>query len=304
MTVSLKHKFASVKADGDDASLVRPSNWNDEHDLVIDTSKIVGRTTAGTGSAEEIGVSSELTLSSGTLGIAASLGGKEFTGPVTITSGTQTVSTPALNMTQTWNNVATTFTGYKLNVTNTASNSASLLMDLQVDGVTKFKVDKAGGIRALDYIDAATGVFNGGGGSVGLTNATVKLASNRNIGWSSTTNWLLTSDLLLTRKAAASLQLGAADAAAPVAQTLGVQSVVAGTTNTAGANFTIAGSQGTGTGVGGNIVFRTAAAGSTGTAQNALGDALTIEANKTVSIPASGYLSAPNVLSQFMMMGA
>lgn len=47
-------------------------------------------------------------------------------------------------MVATWNNVATTFTGIKLNVTNTASAAASLLIDLQVDAVSKFKVRKDG----------------------------------------------------------------------------------------------------------------------------------------------------------------
>jgi hypothetical protein len=88
------------------------------------------------------------------------------------------------------------------------------------------------------------------------------LSSSDSIAWNS--------DLLLTRKGAANIRLGAADAAAPVAQTLSVQGVVAGTTNTAGANLTIAGSQGTGTGAGGSIVFQVAPAGSSGTAQNAL----------------------------------
>jgi hypothetical protein len=73
------------------------------------------------------------------------------------------------------------------------------------------------------------------------------------------------------------LQLGAADAAAPVAQTLTVQSVVAGTTNTAGTNLTIAGSKGTGTGAGGSIIFQVAPAGLTGSTQNALATALTID---------------------------
>ena len=76
----------------------------------------------------------------------------------------------------------------------------------------------------------------------------------------------------------ANCRLGLADAAAPVAQTLSVQSVVAGTTNTAGQAFTIDGSQGTGTGAGGPLIFRTAPAGSSGTAQNALGTALTLTA--------------------------
>jgi hypothetical protein len=82
----------------------------------------------------------------------------------------------------------------------------------------------------------------------------------------------------------ANFRLGLADAAAPVAQTLSVQSVVAGTSNTAGVNFTIDGSRGTGTGAGGALLFRTAAAGSSGTTQNALSTALAITATGNVGI--------------------
>lgn len=84
-------------------------------------------------------------------------------------------------------------------------------------------------------------------------------------------------DTFIGRRAAASFRLGAADAAAPVAQTLGVQSVVAGTSNTAGAALTIAGSQSTGTGAAGLIAIKTASA-ATGSAstQNALATVLTI----------------------------
>ena len=67
MTVSLKHKFASAKSDGGDATLVKPSNWNDEHDLLMATARLLGRTTAGTGAAEEITVGTGLTLSGGSL---------------------------------------------------------------------------------------------------------------------------------------------------------------------------------------------------------------------------------------------
>jgi hypothetical protein len=98
-------------------------------------------------------------------------------------------------------------------------------------------------------------------------------------------------DLILGRKAAANLMLGAADAASPVAQTLSVQNVVGGTTDTAGADFSIAGSQGTGTGVGGNIVLKLAPpAASTGSTQNALVSAFTFSAaatTYTVATPAS-----------------
>lgn len=82
----------------------------------------------------------------------------------------------------------------------------------------------------------------------------------------------------------ADFHLGLADAASPVAQTLSVQSVVAGTTNTAGANFSINGSQGTGTGAGGSLLLRTAPAGSSGTAQNALVTAVAITSAGNVGI--------------------
>ena len=44
------------------------------------------------------------------------------------------------DMAETWNEGATTFTSIKMNVTDTASASGSLLMDLQVGGTSKFSV--------------------------------------------------------------------------------------------------------------------------------------------------------------------
>ena len=74
----------------------------------------------------------------------------------------------------------------------------------------------------------------------------------------------------LTQKSAANIRQGAADAAAPVAQTSSVQNVVAGTVNTAGADRTYTGSQGTGTAKGGSLIAQTAPPGAAGSAQNAL----------------------------------
>jgi len=54
-----------------------------------------------------------------------------------------TTSQPLINGTQTWVTVGTTYTGIKLNVTNTASAAASLLMDLQIGGVSSFSVNKS-----------------------------------------------------------------------------------------------------------------------------------------------------------------
>lgn len=65
---------------------------------------------------------------------------------LTIASGTKTASAPVLDITQTWNNAAVTFTGLKFNVTNTASNSASNLVTIQTGGVNRFVVERSGKI--------------------------------------------------------------------------------------------------------------------------------------------------------------
>jgi hypothetical protein len=69
MTVSLKHTFQSAKTDSLDTSLVQPSNWNEEHELELATDKLLGRATAGTGAAEEIGIGAALSISGGTLAV-------------------------------------------------------------------------------------------------------------------------------------------------------------------------------------------------------------------------------------------
>lgn len=52
------------------------------------------------------------------------------------------------DLTDTWNAGGTTFTAIKMNATDTASAAASLLIDLQVGGVSQFKVSKGGLITA------------------------------------------------------------------------------------------------------------------------------------------------------------
>lgn len=63
MTISVKHAFQSAKADGSDASLVRPSNWNAEHTITMATARLIGRSTAGTGAIEEISLGTGLQFS-------------------------------------------------------------------------------------------------------------------------------------------------------------------------------------------------------------------------------------------------
>jgi hypothetical protein len=75
-----------------------------------------------------------------------------------IASGTKTASAPILDLSQTWNNAAVTFTGLKLNIANTASGAGSLLANFQVDGTSLFGVSKSGGIG---YIQQPGGQLNG-----------------------------------------------------------------------------------------------------------------------------------------------
>lgn len=102
MAISLKHNFASGVADEGDTSLVRPSNWNAEHELTLATSRLVGRTTAGTGSAEEISVGTGLNLSSGTLAVSSTTPQVNSINTFTVAQVIETTdnSNPALRITQ------------------------------------------------------------------------------------------------------------------------------------------------------------------------------------------------------------
>ena len=206
-------------------------------------------------------------------------------GSTTLTGATITTSQPVLDLAQTWNAGGVTFTGLKLNATDTASAAGSLLMDLQVGGTSRFNIGKSG---------LVTFATTGGTmtiGPAGIDVGTFGLLKVAAISFGGS------NDLQIGRRTGANLRLGTSDAAAPVAQTLSVQSVVAGTTNTAGANLTITGSQGTGTGAGGSIIFQVALAGSSGTAQNALSTALTISSTtdatfaNAVSAGATSYIA-------------
>lgn len=90
MAVSLKHNFTSAKSDGADATLIKPSNWNEEHVLTLATDRLLGRDTALTGAAEEITVTGGLEFT-GTGGIQRSA----LTGDVTASAGSNTLTIAA-----------------------------------------------------------------------------------------------------------------------------------------------------------------------------------------------------------------
>lgn len=118
MPISLKHLFTSGKADGTDSTLVQPSNWNAEHVLQLAANRLVGRTTAGTGNAEEISVGAGLTFGSGSLSAnITSVAGR--TGAVVLTSADVSGVAPLASPTFTG-----TITGASMTLTGTLSGAA------------------------------------------------------------------------------------------------------------------------------------------------------------------------------------
>lgn len=85
---------------------------------------------------------------------------------VNITGGTVTASTPTVNATQTWNNGAVAFTGWKLNITDTASAAGSKFQDYQIGGTTVLAIWKNG---VIGNIDEGTGFRVTGTTLIGLT---------------------------------------------------------------------------------------------------------------------------------------
>jgi len=70
--VSVKHKFASGKSDSTDASIVRPSNWNEEHAFVMAANRLLGRFQTGVGPVQEIVLSDNFTFENGVLDVSIS----------------------------------------------------------------------------------------------------------------------------------------------------------------------------------------------------------------------------------------
>lgn len=112
--------------------------------------------------------------------------------------------------------------------------------------------ETSGNYAGMTFVVTGTNVFDFVGGTAGGTqfaqirNGSFKAPSTGGFVWSSTTDVTSADDLILTRPAAATLQLGAADVnGSPVAQTLKVQSAITGT-NLAPAAWTLRGSLGTG----------------------------------------------------------
>jgi hypothetical protein len=104
--------------------------------------------------------------------------------PIVDTGGSETkkvtaqalVGASVADMVATWNNIATTFNGIKLEVTDTASAAGSLLINLQVGGSSKFNVTKAGSMIAAGSIRSSS-ASDGVGYATGAGGAQTQLTS-------------------------------------------------------------------------------------------------------------------------------
>ncbi len=56
MTIEIKHPFECLKSDGPDATVVKPSDWNEAHDITMAHSFILGREAGTNGSVQELPV--------------------------------------------------------------------------------------------------------------------------------------------------------------------------------------------------------------------------------------------------------
>jgi hypothetical protein len=116
------------------------------------------------------------------------------------------------NLSEIWNNAGTTFTGIKYSATDTASAAGSLLMDLQVGGVSRFSFDKNGTltfgaipnpvIKFANNSLIAVGAFS----TVQIGGGRVTLAADGQFSWSqANNNPNSTIDLELRRDGAAGI---------------------------------------------------------------------------------------------------
>jgi hypothetical protein len=96
---------------------------------------------AGGGAATPGGADTQVQFNDGgSFGGDSGLTYNDTAGALTVGGKTVTTDAPVINLSQTWDNAATTFTGFKLNVTDTASAAGTNLLDLQVGGASRFKV--------------------------------------------------------------------------------------------------------------------------------------------------------------------
>ena len=123
-----------------------PSVMNDSEFLVYDDTdatknlkfQLSGITTGTTRTLTAPNASGRIQVEGQAIGDTTPAAGTFTT--LTANNGTLTASAPVLDLAQTWDNAAVTFTGLNLALTNTASASASSYFNINLDGVEAFSI--------------------------------------------------------------------------------------------------------------------------------------------------------------------
>jgi hypothetical protein len=286
MAVVVTHSFnCSIPDDGAAlaAGEVTPSKWNAQHTVTG-----LGYFATGTDAAN-------LTGTVPALSIAGSYPGITGVGALSVGSLAAGFTPLANSLLQ---NSSLTLGSTSVSLGATAATIAGLTLTAPVLGVATGTSLALGGATIGSNALAVNG-------AVRVTNASITIDTNQALffGVSGTefsspgtssfsfTNAAQTASVIFSAASGNAAQLGLADAAVAVAQTLRVQSVVAGTSAANGANWTLIGSLPTGTGTSGDIIFRTGVNTGSGTTQGTPTTALTIK-GETQNVNLSSNLVA------------
>lgn len=212
---------------------------------------------------------------------AASTSAQTYTG--TPFAGTGTTSFPLVYLNG--GTGPTTFNtgGVYLGI-NSVSGFAGNYIEVHANGgATIFTVAASGGIST-----SGGAVITGSISALSTITASALITGTLGMSVGNTQTYAFGARGILSSPVAGSIQLGSTDAASPVAQILRSQSVIAGTADTAGQNWTVRGSLSTGSGTSGDIILQTGGTGASSTVQNTATTALTIKGATQAVVVASG----------------
>lgn len=121
---------------------------------------------------------------------------------VNINQGTITSDIPFFNATSSWNNPRVSFTGFKVNVTNTSSLETSKLVDYQIGGITRFSISSSGISSFTNQVYFGSSLFlsipNSGITTRGIpyfsSVGQILSTNSPEVGYLDTTNYILTTD--------------------------------------------------------------------------------------------------------------